>query len=99
MQSEGRQMFFVSPSQYGRNMSHAQSAAPANPAPANPAPANPLMDTVLPVRAARIDRDSAERLKPGMVDALLDSGEALAIVLSQRRALVSGNRLWHADAT
>lgn len=70
-------------------MSHAQSAAPAN----------PLMDTVLPVRAARIDRGSAERLKPGMVEALLASGEAVAIVLSQRRGLVLGNQLWHADAT
>lgn len=70
-------------------MSHAHSAAPAF----------PLMDTVLPVRPARIDRGSVERLKPGMVEALLESGEAEAIILSQRTGLIAGNRLWRGDAS
>ncbi|MCA4132322.1 NAD(+) diphosphatase [Arthrobacter sp. M4] len=69
-------------------MSHAQSAAPAF----------PLMDTVLPVRPARIDRGSVERLKPGMVETLIDSGEADAILLSQRRALIADSGLWRTGA-
>ncbi len=81
-------MLFVCVSKYGRNMSHAQSAAPAF----------PLMDTVLPVRPARIDRGSVERLKPGMVEALIDSGEADAILLSQRRALIADSGLWRTGA-
>jgi NAD+ diphosphatase len=82
-------MFFVSPSQYGRYMSYAESAAPAN----------HLMETVLPVRPAMVDRGSADRLKPGMVEGLIASGTAKAMVLSQRQALVGEDGLWYADAT
>ena len=61
-------------------------------------PANHLMDTVLPVRPALVDRGSAARLKPGMLEDLLRSGAARAMVLSGRQALVSGNSLVLLDA-
>jgi NAD+ diphosphatase len=61
-------------------------------------PANHLMDTVLPVRPALIDRGSAARLKPGMLEDLVGSGAARAIVLSGRQALVSGSSLVLLDA-
>lgn len=61
-------------------------------------PANHLMDTVLPVRPALVDRGSAARLKPGMLEELLSSGAARAIVLSGRQALVSGDGLVLLDA-
>src|SRR6478752_5973085 len=56
-------------------------------------PANHLMETVLPVRPALIDRGSAARAKPGMLAELVGSGAAQAVVLSGRQALVSGNSL------
>lgn len=82
-------MFFVGASQYGRYMSYAES----------PALANHLMDTVLPVRPALVDRGSSERMKPGMVDDLIASGTAKAMVISQRKALVTAEGLWFGDAT
>ena len=60
--------------------------------------ANLLMDTVLPVRPALIDRGSVARLKPGMLDELLASGRAKAMVLSGRQALVNSNSLVLLDA-
>ena len=56
------------------------------------------METVLPVRPALVDRGSAARLKPGMLEELVGSGAALAMVLSGRQALVSGNSLVLLDA-
>ncbi|QCB96899.1 NAD(+) diphosphatase [Arthrobacter sp. PAMC25564] len=76
-------MSIVSPSQYGGYMS---------------VPANHLMETVLPVRPALIDRGSAARMKPGMLEELLRPGAARAVVLSGRQALVSGNGLVLLDA-
>ena len=61
-------------------------------------PANHLMDTVLPVRPALIDRGSGARMKPGMVDSVVSSGRALAMVLSHRQALVRGDSLLLTDA-
>ncbi|HET6268781.1 MAG TPA: NAD(+) diphosphatase [Arthrobacter sp.] len=61
-------------------------------------PANHLIDTVLPVRPALVDRGSAARMEPGMVEELLRSGAARAVVLSGRQALVSGNSLVLLDA-
>ena len=61
-------------------------------------PANHLIDTVLPVRPALVDRGSAARMVPGMLEKLLRSGTARAIVLSGRQALVSGSRLVLLDA-
>src|SRR4029079_4659527 len=104
----GRQMSIVCPSQYGGCMSLAESAAsssasqqtpsesPASDGAAPPVhllPANHLMETVLPVRPALIDRGSAARVKPGMLAELVGSGAAQAVVLSGRQALVSGNSL------
>jgi NAD+ diphosphatase len=60
--------------------------------------ANHLIDTVLPVHPALIDRGSAARQKPGMLAELLDSGSARALVLSGRQALVSGDGLVFLDA-
>lgn len=82
-------MFFVGTSQYGRYMSYTES----------PALANHLMDTVLPVRPAMVDRGSAARMKPGMVEELIASGSARAMVISERKALVTENGLWFGDAT
>ncbi|MFJ4026477.1 NAD(+) diphosphatase [Paenarthrobacter sp. NPDC089989] len=64
----------------------------------SPAPANHLMDTVLPVRPAVVDRGSGARLKPGMVEDLIASGTAKAMVISQRKALVTEQGLWFGDA-
>src|SRR6476661_7962219 len=52
------------------------------------ATANHLRDTVLPVRPALIDRGSAARLKPEMLDELLRTSGVQAMVLSRRQALV-----------
>ncbi|HSN37533.1 MAG TPA: NADH pyrophosphatase zinc ribbon domain-containing protein, partial [Arthrobacter sp.] len=60
--------------------------------------ANHLLDTVLPVRPALIDRGSAARLKPGMLEELLTSGAARAMVLSGRQALINGSSLVLLDA-
>ncbi|WP_254678613.1 NAD(+) diphosphatase [Arthrobacter sp. 24S4-2] len=51
------------------------------------------MDTVLPVRPALVDRGSGARMKPGMVEAVVGSGTARAMVLSHRQALVCGDSL------
>ncbi|MBT8162466.1 MULTISPECIES: NAD(+) diphosphatase [Arthrobacter] len=62
------------------------------------APANHLIDTVLPVRPAVVDRGSADRMKPGMVQDVIASGNAKAMVLSQRQALILDDKLWLGDA-
>lgn len=82
-------MLFVGTNQYGRYMSYTES----------PALANHLMETVLPVRPAMVDRGSGVRVKPGMVEDLLASGVAQAMVISQRKALVTADGLWFGDAT
>jgi NAD+ diphosphatase len=82
------QMFFVGTSQYGRYMSYTES----------PALANHLMDTVLPVRPAMVDRGSGARMKPGMVEDIIASGTAKAMVISRRKALVTADGLWFGDA-
>lgn len=82
-------MFFVGTSQYGRYMSYLES----------PALANHLMETVLPVRPALVDRGSGIRMKPGMIEDLLAAGTAKAMVISQRKALVTADGLWFGDAT
>lgn len=91
-------MFFVGPSQYGGHMSHAESATPPYGTQAVRLPANHLFDTVLPVRPAVVDRGSAARTSPGMVEQLLRREGALAVVLSGRQALVTGSSLFLADA-
>ena len=101
-------MSFVRGSQYGGYMSLSESAAPNSQAPADPAPtlrasnggsaANLLLDTVLPVRPALIDRGSAARLEPGMIAGLLNAGTARAMVLSGRQALINGSGLVLLDA-
>ncbi|MFE4198610.1 NAD(+) diphosphatase [Paenarthrobacter sp. NPDC056912] len=65
----------------------------------SPALANHLMDTVLPVRPAMVDRGSGVRMKPGMVDDLVASGTAKAMVVSKRKALVTAEGLWFGDAS
>ncbi len=65
----------------------------------SPALANHLMDTVLPVRPAMVDRGSGVRMKPGMVEDVIASGTAMAMVISQRKALVTAEGLWFGDAT
>jgi NAD+ diphosphatase len=75
-------------------MSHAESATPAYQAQAVQLPANHLFDTVLPVRPARVDRGSVDRVRPGMVDELLASEHTLAVVLAGRQALVQENQLF-----
>ncbi|MEV7660963.1 NAD(+) diphosphatase [Paenarthrobacter sp. NPDC089316] len=64
----------------------------------SPALANHLMDTVLPVRPAMVDRGSGVRMKPGMVQDVIASGTAKAMVISQRKALVTADGLWFGDA-
>ena len=98
-------MSFVGGSQYGGYMSLAESPASNHQthtgtsiSPHAGLAANHLLDTVLPVRPALIDRGSAARLKPGMVEALLDSGAARAMVLSGRQALINGSSLVLLDA-
>jgi NAD+ diphosphatase len=93
--------------------SHASSAASpsaASPAPGNEPPsgaptapgrgllANHLRNTVLPVRPALIDRGSAARVQPGMLENLVSSGTARAVVLSGRQALIDGGSLVLLDA-
>lgn len=60
--------------------------------------ANHLMDTVLPVSAARINRGSAVRAAAGMVEGLIGSGTARAMVISGRQALVADGRVALLDA-
>ncbi len=61
-------------------------------------PANHLMDTVLPVHPALIDRGGAARMRPGMVTELVRSGTAKAMLYSGRQALIEGNGLVLMDA-
>ncbi|HEY9354936.1 MAG TPA: NAD(+) diphosphatase [Arthrobacter sp.] len=75
-------------------MSHAESATPAYRTPAVQLPANHLFDTVLPVRPAMVDRGSAIRTSPGMVEELLGRDATVAVVLSGRQALVTGSSLF-----
>ena len=74
-------------------MSHAESITPVHQAVPAPLPANHLVDTLLPVRPALVDRGSAVRGRPGMVDELLAGPEAVAAVLSRRQGLVRGSNL------
>ncbi|UKA74178.1 NAD(+) diphosphatase [Arthrobacter sp. FW306-07-I] len=74
-------------------MSHAESVTPVHQAVPAPLPANHLVDTLLPVRPALVDRGSAVRGRPGMVDELLAGPEAVAAVLSRRQGLVRGSSL------
>jgi NAD+ diphosphatase len=92
------EMSIVGPSQYGGHMSHAESATPAYRAQAVELPANHLFETVLPVRHALVDRGSAVRVRPGMVEELLGREDTLAVVMSGRQALVLGNGLLLAGA-
>ncbi|MDQ0677710.1 NAD+ diphosphatase [Arthrobacter pascens] len=79
-------------------MSHAESVTPAYQTQAAQLPANHLFDTVLPVRPALVDRGSAGRIRPGMVEELLGREGTLAAVLSGRQALVQGNGLLLTEA-
>jgi NAD+ diphosphatase len=73
-------------------MSYAESASYQ--AQAVQLPANHLVDTVLPVRPALVDRGSVERARPGMVEELLARDETLAVVLAGRQALIRANQLF-----
>jgi len=88
-------------------MSHAEAAAPVsqqlgqapkNQLPEGDLPANHLFDTVLPVRPARVNRGSVERMKPNVVEDLLARGGTKAMVLSGRHAVVHGDALVLTDA-
>ncbi len=74
-------------------MSHAESVIPEYQPQATQLPANHLFDTVLPVLPAAVNRGSADRVKPGMVEEVLGSEHTVAVVLAGRQALVQGNRL------
>ena len=74
-------------------MSHAESVTPVHLGKAARLPANHLMDTVLPVPPALVDRGSVARAQPGMVEELLASANTLAVVLSGRQGLVHGGGL------
>lgn len=89
-------------------MSHAEAAVPVgqaeNPMPENQLqagelPANHLFDTVLPVRAAMVNRGSVERMRPGLIPDLLAAGTARAMLLAGRQALVHGDALVLAEAS
>jgi NAD+ diphosphatase len=77
----------------------AENASPGAAALLKRLPANHLMDTVLPVRTALVDRGSGARMKPGMVEAVVGSGTARAMVLSHRQALVRGDSLLLMEAS
>jgi NAD+ diphosphatase len=79
-------------------MSHAEFATPVHQEVPARLPANHLRDTLLPVPPALVDRGSAVRTRPGMVEELLALPETLAIVLSGRQGLVQGNGLFTAGA-
>lgn len=78
--------------------SSSTAPAPAASRPAASPPANLLRETVLPVQPALIDRGSAARMKPGMLEELLGTDGVQAMVLSRRQALVSGDGLVLLDA-
>ncbi len=79
-------------------MSHAESVTPVHQGAPALLPANHLRDTLLPVRPALVDRGSAVRARPGMVDELLAAPYSLAVVLSGRQGLVQGGNLFTAGA-
>jgi len=79
-------------------MSHAESVTPVHQGAPALLPANHLRDTLLPVRPALVDRGSAVRARPGMVDELLAAPGTLAIVLSGRQGLVQDGNLFMAGA-
>ncbi|NUT69974.1 NAD(+) diphosphatase [Pseudarthrobacter sp. C4D7] len=74
-------------------MSQTESVLPVHQATPVPLPANHLVDTLLPVRPALVDRGSAARIKAGMIDDLLTRTDTLAAVLSGRQGLVNGATL------
>jgi NAD+ diphosphatase len=74
-------------------MSHAESVIPVHQAAPERLPANHLVDTLLPVRPALVDRGSAARARPGMIDDILSGPDALAAVLSRRQGLVQGGEM------
>lgn len=74
-------------------MSHAESATPVPLGKAARLPANHLMDTVLPVPPALVDRGSVARAQPGMVEELLARPDTLAVVLCGRQGLIHGGGL------
>ncbi|MDQ0731563.1 hypothetical protein QFZ57_002357 [Arthrobacter sp. B1I2] len=74
-------------------MSHAESITPVHQAAPARLPANHLADTLLPVKPALVDRGSAARIRPGMVDDLLSGPDVLAAVLSSRQGLVQGSNI------
>ncbi|WP_426996398.1 NAD(+) diphosphatase [Pseudarthrobacter sp. N5] len=80
-------------------MSHAESAAPENQLQAIEMPANHLSHTVLPLRTALVDRGSARRMEPGMVEKLLAGANTRAMVLSGRQALLHGSGLLLMDGS
>lgn len=79
-------------------MSHAESVTPVYQGQSGTLPANHLMDSLLPVRPALVDRGSDVRAAPGFVDGQLANPETLAVVLSGRQGLVQGGGLWVAAA-
>jgi NAD+ diphosphatase len=79
-------------------MSHAESVTPVHQGAPALLPANHLRDTLLPVRPALVDRGSAVRARPGMVDELLAAPGTLAVVLSGRQGLVQDGNLFMAGA-
>ncbi|MDQ0663681.1 NAD+ diphosphatase [Arthrobacter ulcerisalmonis] len=74
-------------------MSHAESVTPVHQAAPARLPANHLADTLLPVKPALVDRGSAARIRPGMIDDLLSGPDVLAAVLSSRQGLVQGSNI------
>ncbi|MET1088577.1 MAG: NAD(+) diphosphatase [Arthrobacter sp.] len=79
-------------------MSHAESATPVHHGNAVRRPANHLMDTVLPVPPALVDRGSVARAKPGMVEELLAGADTMAVLLSGRQGLIHGSGLYMSTA-
>ncbi|HEY1158060.1 MAG: NAD(+) diphosphatase [Pseudarthrobacter sp.] len=79
-------------------MSQAESVLPVHQALPPGPPANHLVETLLPVRPALVDRGSVARSRPGMVDELLADPDAVAAVLSGRQGLVQDGRLVFAGA-
>ncbi|GGH97884.1 NAD(+) diphosphatase [Arthrobacter liuii] len=74
-------------------MSQAESVLPIHQAAQAGLPADHLVDTLLPVKPALVDRGSVARVRAGMIDELLAGPDALAAVLSKRQGLVQGNNL------
>jgi NAD+ diphosphatase len=79
-------------------MSHTESATPVHLGKAARLPANHLMDTVLPVPPALVDRGSVARAQPGMVEELLATPDTVAVVLSGRQGLIHAGGLFMSAA-